>query len=53
LERAYALAAVRHAIQQARPSVPLTSAELEMLALERELGGGAAASSSSPTAPAR
>lgn len=41
-ERAYALAAVRQAIQQAAPSVALTSAELEVLAhaLERGNWGG-------------
>ena len=43
-ERAYALAAVRQAIQQAAPSAPLTSAEVEVLALalERANWGGAA-----------
>jgi hypothetical protein len=47
-ERAYALAAVRQAIQQAAPSAPLTSAELEVLAhaLERANWGGGAAGDS-------
>lgn len=42
-ERAYALAAVRQALHQARPAAPLTTAEIEVLAraLERaEWGGG-------------
>ena len=41
-ERAYALAAVRQAIQQAAPSTPLTGAEFEVLAraLERANWGG-------------
>ena len=45
-ERAYALAAVRQALQQSAPAAPLTSAELEVLAhaLERaNWGGGPAA----------
>ena len=41
-ERAYALAAVRQAVQQSSPSAPLTSAELDVLAhaLERTNWGG-------------
>ncbi len=44
-ERAYALAAVRQALQQSAPSAPLTSAELDVLAhaLERANWGGGAA----------
>ena len=47
-ERAYALAAVRQAIQQAAPSVPLTSADIDVLAhaLERANWGGGAAGTS-------
>ena len=47
-ERAYALAAVRQAIQQAGPSAPLTAAEVEVLAhaLERANWGGGAAGAS-------
>jgi len=44
-ERAYALAAVRQAMQQAGPSAPLTAGEVEVLAhaLERANWGGGAA----------
>jgi hypothetical protein len=47
-ERAYALAAVRQALQHATPPVPLTSAELEVLAhlLERSNWGGGPAGAS-------
>jgi hypothetical protein len=47
-ERAYALAAVRQALQQSSPSTPLTSAELEVLAhaLERANWGGGPAGAS-------
>jgi hypothetical protein len=48
-ERAYALAAVRQALQQARPSAPLTAAEIDVLAGVLERAGPAGRA---PAAPA-